>query len=237
MKVVTNTKLVESRTKWARRIAPLTMLFLLGGLVTNFLSISQPEYFRPTLILLALGFISAIFSSSLVNNWVREPRPDQVLGQLLKKFGNDYILFNYTTPVSHVLLGPDALYTIVVKRHDGTVTVNGRRVSRKFTWRRFFRLLGDEGLGAPITEAENQTHKLGKFLKDNLNGSEEMPEIKPMVLFSNKDLNISITDPAIPVVSSSDFKSYLREQGKNRTISTAQRKQLAQVLGSDSGDD
>ena len=59
MKAVTNTQIIESRSKWAKRIAPLTMIFLVGGLITNFLSIKQPQYFRPTLILLALGFVFA----------------------------------------------------------------------------------------------------------------------------------------------------------------------------------
>ena len=76
MKVSTNTELIENRKKWAKRIAPVTMLLLVGGLITNFLSINSPEYFRQTLILLALGFVSAIFSSNLANNWVREPRAD-----------------------------------------------------------------------------------------------------------------------------------------------------------------
>ena len=95
MKVTTNIELVENRRKWAKRIAPVTMLLLVGGLITNFLSINSPEYFRPTLILLALGFVSALISSHLANNWVREPRADQVLEQVLKKFGNDYALLNY----------------------------------------------------------------------------------------------------------------------------------------------
>ena len=56
MKVVTNTKIIETRVKWAKRIAPLTMLFLIGGLITNFMSINQPEYFRITMILLAIAF-------------------------------------------------------------------------------------------------------------------------------------------------------------------------------------
>ena len=84
MKVVTNTKIIETRVKWAKRIAPLTMLFLIGGLITNFMSINQPEYFRITMILLAIGFVFAIFSSYLANRWVREPRADQILENMLK---------------------------------------------------------------------------------------------------------------------------------------------------------
>lgn len=229
MKIITNTTLIERRSKWAKRIAPFTMLFLLGGLVTNFLSINRPEFLQPTLILLALGFVSAIISSHMVNTWVREPRADQVLAQLLKKFGNDYILFNHTSPVPHALIAPDGVYILIVKSHDGQITVNGRRFSRKFSWRRLFRLLADEGLGAPIAEAENRTKKLYEVLGKNL-ASEDIPEIKSLVLFSNKNLQLSVTDPAIPVVSTKEFKLHLREQGKNRVISANQRKKLANVL-------
>jgi hypothetical protein len=232
MKVVTNTKLVEQRSKWAKRVAPLTMLFLIGGLITNFLSINQPAMFRPTLILLTLGFVSAIVSSNLVNNWVREPRADQVLEQLLKKFGNDYMLFNYTSPVRHVLLAPNSLYVILVKNVDGKITVDGRRISRKFTLRRLFRLLGDESLAAPMTDAEKQVGRLHKFLSKDL-VDEEIPEIKPMILFSNKNAELTVNNPAIPVMPTKGFKSFLREEGKARNISAEQRKRLAEVLANE----
>lgn len=230
MKVTTNHELIEKRAKWARRIAPLTMLFLIGGLITNFLSINQPEYFRPTLVLLALGFVSAIISSNLVNNWVREPRADQTLTQLLKKFSNDYLLFNHTAIVPHALVAPDGVYAIVVKNHDGQIQVNGRRFSRKFTWRRLIRLLADEGLGAPISEAEKQADKLNRQLGKHLS-PEEIPPIKPMVVFANKNVELVAVEPAIPVMQTSEVKSFLREQAKNRTISAEQRKKLADILG------
>ena len=229
MKVVTNTKLVEQRSKWAKRVAPLTMLFLIGGLITNFLSINQPDLFRPTLILLTLGFISAIVSSNLVNNWVREPRSDQVLEQLLKKFGNDYMLFNYTSPVRHVLLAPNGLYVIVVKNVDGQITVNGSRISRKFTLRRLFRLLGDENLAAPMAEADKQVRRLRNFLSKKV-AEEEIPGIEPMILFSNKNAELTVNDPAIPVLATKQFKSFLREEGKTRNVSAEQRKSLAEAL-------
>lgn len=229
MKVVTNTQLVESRSKWAKRLAPFTMLFLVGGLITNFLSISQPEYFRPTLILLALGFVSAIISSNLVNNWVREPRADQVLTQSLKKFGNDYMLYNYTGPIRHVLIAPDGLYAIVVKNHDGEITVNGRKVSRKFTWKRLIRMFADEGLGSPVAEAENRAGKLAKSLNKEF-PEMDVPPVKPLLLFSNKEAQVLINQPDVPALTTSQIKTYLREEGKNRVVSANVRKQLAAYL-------
>lgn len=230
MKVITNTEIIENRSKWAKRIAPLTMFFLIGGLITNFLSINQPEYFRMTLILLAIGFVSATISSHLVNRWVREPRADQVLATTLKKFGNDHMLFNYTTAIPHVLLTPSRLYAITVKHQDGQITVRGNRFSRKFTWKRIFKFFADEGLGSPIAQAENSAHKLHKLLRKNLT-DEEIPEIKPLIIFSNKDVELTVDEPAIPVMRSNELKTYLRQQGRNKNISANQRNTLAEIIG------
>lgn len=229
MRVYTNNQLITSRAKWARRIAPLTMFFLIGGLITNFMSMSQPQYFQPTLILLALGFVFATASSHLVNRWVREPRADQVLSTTLKKFGNDFALFNYTAPPPHVLLTPSRLYAVVVKNQDGRITVNGRRFSRQFTWARFFRFFADEGLGAPAAEAENRVDKLDKFLRKNL-GEVELPEIKPLIIFTHKDVDLIVENSDIPVMRTNELKTYLRDQEKSRAISPPQRLKISQLL-------
>jgi hypothetical protein len=230
MKAITNTQIIESRSKWAKRIAPLTMLFLVGGLITNFLSINQPEYFRPTLILLALGFVFATISSHLTNRWVKEPRADQLLTNLTKKFSNEFVLFNYTTSPAHILLTPSRLYVIVVKQQDGPVKVNGYRFSRNFSWKRVFRFFADEGLGSPASDAEKGVSKLNKLLGSELT-EEEIPEITPLVLFSNKNVELSITDPAVPVLKSNEFKSFLRENNKEKNISGQQRDSLTEIIG------
>lgn len=231
MKAYTNTEIIENRVTWAKRIAPLTMLFLIGGLITNFMSINQPQYFQLTLVLLFFGFVFAIVSSYLTNRWVREPRSDQILTTLLKKFGNDFMLFNYTAPPSHVLLTPTQLYTIVVKQQNGDITVRGRRFSQKMTWKRFLRLFGDENVGAPATEAENAAKKLYKLLANNL-PEEEIPEIQPLVIFSNKEVNLNIQEePPLPVLKSNEVKSYLREENKTKNINADQRDTLAEIIG------
>ena len=230
MKAITNTQIIESRSKWAKRIAPLTMLFLVGGLITNFLSINQPEYFRPTLILLALGFIFATISSNLTNRWVKEPRADQILASLTKKFSNEFVLFNYTTSPAHILLTPSRLYVIVVKQQDGAVKVDGNRFSRNFNWKVLFRFFADEGLGSPASDAEKGVKKLDKLLQTEL-AEEEIPEIAPLVLFSNKNVELAITDPAVPVIKGNEFKSYLRENNKEKNISAQQRHSLTEIIG------
>ncbi len=229
MKVITNTQIIENRTKWAKRIAPLTMLFLIGGLITNFLSINQPEYFRPTLVLLALGFIFATVSSYLTNRWVREPRSDQILTSMLKKFSNEYVSFNYTVSPPHILLTPSRLYVIVVKQQDGKISIKGSRVSRDFSWKLFFRYFADESFGAPAAEAKSGVNKLQKLLSSHLS-AEEMPEIEPLLLFPNKKVELSITEPEVPVLRGNEFKTFLRDESKTKNISSAQRDTITEIL-------
>lgn len=231
MKEVTNTQIIENRARWAKRVAPLTMLFLIGGLITNFLSINQPEYFRITMILLAVGFVFAIVSSYLTNRWVREPRSDQILTSMLKKFNNEYVLFNYTTRAGHVLLTPSCLYSITVKQHKGRITIKGRRMTRQFTWRQFIRLFADEGLGSPVAEAESNVSSLSKLLNKELPEG-EIPEIRPLILFSNKESDLVIKEPSpVPILQSHEFKNFLREHTKNKVISASQRSELARIIG------
>jgi hypothetical protein len=118
----------------------------------------------------------------------------------------------------------------VVKNQDGQITVNERRFSRKFTWNRFFRFFADEGLGAPAAEAESRVDKLEKFLRKNL-AEADIPEIRPLILFTHKDVELTVNNNDIPIMRTNELKTYLREQEKNRAISAPQRQKLTQLLG------
>ena len=52
MQVITNTEIIESRSKWAKRVSPAAMLVLMGGFVLNLYSFDKPEYTRYTFFLL-----------------------------------------------------------------------------------------------------------------------------------------------------------------------------------------
>jgi hypothetical protein len=232
MKAFTNTDIIETRAKWAKRVAPLTMVFLVGGLITNFMSFNQPEYFRYTVILLAIGFILSLVSSHLVNNWVREPRSDQTLLATLKKFGNDYVLFNYTSLAPHLLLTPSRLYVLVVRRQGGEVRVKGNRFSRPFSFIRILKFFTEEGLGVPNSEAQSHLKKLQKLLSQHLE-NEAIPELQALVIFTNKDVSLILDEPALPVIAANQLKSYLRDRDKTKNISATTRNQLITILGNE----
>lgn len=230
MKIVTNQEIIENRAKWARFVTPLTMVLLVGALITNFWGAPQsPIYLQITMVLMGLGLISAVVSSHLVNNWVREPRADQVLEFTLKKFSNDFALFNYTTNLRHILITPTRVYVIIIKRQDGKVAFDGKRFYREWSWKRVFRLLADEGLGVPLKEAERGVQQLRDLLAARLD-EEDMPELAALILFTHKDVNLTVKDPPIPIMTTKELKSYLRDNEKTRNISNEQRKTLTELF-------
>jgi len=234
MIVITNTKIIENRTKWAKRLSPLAMLALLGGFFLNLYSImyavNQAEYTQYTFILLMIGLFLSIISSNLINRWVREPRADQVLTNILKKFDKDYALFNYTINPPHILITPTRLYVIVAKRQTGQITVKGDRFLRKFSWGRFLRFFADESMGWPVAEAQDGIKKLQKLLKKKL-PDQELPEILPLIVFVNQNVNLIISDPAAPVLLTNELKAYLRENNKQRAIPAPLRSNLVKIIG------
>jgi hypothetical protein len=220
MRVITNTDIIENRSNWGKRISPIAMFTLFTAFLLNLYSVfkpDRPEFIQYTFILLMVGLVLAMISSNLVNRWVREPRADQVLS-------------NYTISPPHILLTPSRLYVIIVKRQTGQISVKGDRFSRKFVWGRLFRFFTEEGLGAPVIEARSDINKLHKFLAKNL-ADEEAPEIKPLVVFVNKDVELSLNEPVIPVMRSNELKTYLREHDKQRAISTSLRTTLTEIIG------
>ena len=233
MRIITNTNIIESRSKWAKRTSPAAMFVLLAGFILNLYSFDKPEYTRYTFMLLMVGLGLAILSSNLVNRWVRVPRADQVLSNTLKKFGKEFVLFNYTTTPPHILITPSRLYVIVVKRQTGPVTVNGQRFSRKFSLARIFRLFAEEGLGLPVAEGENGISKLQKLLAKNLTSGEEveLPEIKSLVVFVNKEVELTVNEPVIPVLLPNELKTYLRDNDKHNQISATLRNRLVDIIG------
>ena len=232
MKTFTNISMVENRAKWAKRVAPVTMIFLFGGLIINFISFNRPEYFQYAVISLGIGFVLSMVSSNLVNNWVREPRADQTLSATLKKFGNDFILFNYTSAAAHVLLTPTRLYVVIVRRQAGEITVNGERFSRKFSFIRLLRFFAEEGLGIPGGEVRNKRKKLYDLLKAELD-DDAIPEISGLVVFTSKDVVLNLNAPTLPVLTTSELKLYLRENDKSKLISAKARNQIIEILGQD----
>lgn len=233
MKIFTNEELVAKKKKQAGILTPIAMVALLGGLATNFLSIRGDKtdltYLTITITLLGIGFVAATISAHLVNHWVKEPRPDQILAQLLKGFDGKHFLFNHTTAVPHILITQNKVYAISPKIIDGEISVEQRRWRRKFKFSRFLKFFGDEGLGNPTLDAAQQRARLIKLIEQHIPDSDGIP-VEALIVFTNPATTLTVKDSPIPVMAGSQLKKFLRQETKGPALNAEVRKELVQIF-------
>jgi hypothetical protein len=225
MKIFTDNAVIEKRvniSRWANLVG-LGMLF--GAVFLSF----QQSMLLYSFILLMAGLVVANIGTFFANRWLRRPRADEILSKVLKGFDSQYTLFNYTSPVMHVLMGPDHLYTIVTRFQDGVIRVEGSKFYRKFKWSRLFTLLADETLGNPIQDARRISRNLESYLAKNLNEKIDIP-IEPIIIFTNPEAYLTVEDCPVPTMNGSELKNFLRGQPKGTTLNNSQRNALIALL-------
>ncbi|MDM8529485.1 nuclease-related domain-containing protein, partial [Anaerolineales bacterium HSG24] len=214
----------------AKRISAAGVICLIIGFFVNLMSLNDPSLSRLSLGLLAVGGFSAFITSGLVNSWIREPRADQFLSEMLKQFSGEYMLFNYTVSTSNIILTPTRLYLVVVKNLDGEITVEGDKFKKPLTWRKILRLFATDGLGNPVKEAKKGILELNELLAENL-PEQSIPEIEALVVFSSKYLELKVNNPVLPVLHNKEIRTYLKKHNREKRISKTERQELANIIG------
>ena len=93
----------------------------------------------------------------------------------------------------------------------------------------YMRIFGQDNLGRPELDAENEVQTLQKFLAKKLNGS-DIPEIKPILIFTADDVELDTGDSPITAMKLKQLKEFMRQGGKNRTLSSEVIETLTGVL-------
>jgi len=234
MNIATNEKLVK-RNKRIAQIASISgLVVLIGGMVISF---QRQDLLNISFASLIAGFILSQIGIYFTNRWGRSPRPDELLNQALKGLDSKYALYHYLTPVSHLLVGPAGVWILMARHQRGTVSVDKGR------WRHsgggfvqaYLKLFGQEGLGRPDLEMQNEIENLKKFLEKKMPEGNSLPDIRAALVFTNDQVNIQIRDeetPPAPTLQLSKLKEFIRKTAKNNPFSLAKVDQIQQILSS-----
>jgi hypothetical protein len=225
MNIIRNDKLIRRNS----RIAQFTMIgglvVLVGGMIISF---RFPDQFGLSLSALMLGFILSQVGIYFSNRWGRRPRPDEQIDLALKGLDNKYSLYHYSSPVSHLLVGPSGIWVLLPFYQRGKITyVNGR-------WRQrggnpYLKIFAQESLGRPDLEAGAEIDNLQSYLNKRLPEG-KTPEIQAALVFTNPKAEIDITEdanPPVEAVSSTKLKELIRKTAKAKSLS-AEKIQLVQ---------
>ena len=93
----------------------------------------------------------------------------------------------------------------------------------------YMRIFGQESLGRPEIDAENEVQTLIKFFTKKLDGT-FTPEVKPILVFTSDDVEIDASESPIPALKLKQLKEFLRQSAKNRTLSTHQIQQITNLF-------
>ena len=215
MHILSNKKLIKTRTTWSGRLMLAGFGLILGSAVLTFFN--QPSSNKPSLQFILPAY-AALFGGFIVFNigassgakWRIPPRPDQAVATALKGMDNKYRLYNYLLPAEHVLLTPNGVIVFQVRRLAGNIACDGDKWDHQRSILSRLRFGAEEQVGTPTKDIQQDATLMKEFLAKNLEG-DEIP-LKSIILFSNPNVKLTLINPTVPVVLADDLKAYIRQQ-------------------------
>lgn len=228
MKIVKNEKLIKRNGMLGNWLS-LGALVVLG--IGMYISFTNPELFTYSLICLVLGFTLTQIGMYMGNRWGRSPRRDEKLDAALKGLHSDFSIYHYSTPASHLLLGPAGVWVLLPYQQGGSVTYekNRWRVRGGGFMQGYMRIFGQEGIGRPDLEAENEVNTVRKFLLKRMDEN-SVPEIKPVLVFTHDQVEVEPGESPIPALKLKQLKGFIRDESRERKLSSLQIQELTRVL-------
>jgi hypothetical protein len=220
MKIIKNEKLIK-RNATIGNWTSLAAIVVLG--VGMYLSLKYKELFIYALLALLVGFTLTQVGMYMGNRYGRRPRPDEQLDAGFKGLPGDYTMYHYTTPASHLLVGPAGLWVVLPYHQHGQVTFrkNRWRMSGGGFVQSYMRIFGQENLGRPDVEIESETDRLQAYLAKRIDGT-EIPEIRPLMVFTSDDVEIDANDSPVPAMKLKQIKDFIRQKAKEKPVNQTQ---------------
>ncbi len=228
MRIIKNEKLIERNSKIGQWVS-LAALVVLG--LGMYISFSKPELFTYSIICLVVGFIMTQIGMYMGSRWGRSPRPDEKFDTGLKGLHSEFNMYHYASPVSHLLLGPSGVWVLLPYHQRGKITFEKNRWKMKGGGflQGYMRIFGQENIGRPELDAENEVKALQKFFAKKMDES-NIPEIKPILVFTTEEVELDAGESPIAAMKLKQLKEFMRQGGKNRSLSNDQIKKLTDVL-------
>ena len=216
MKIIKNEKLIERNGKIGNWTS-LAALAVLG--VGMYISIIRTDLFVYALIALLVGFTLTQIGMYMGNRYGRKPRPDEKLDAGLKGLPGEFTMYHYMTPASHLLVGPAGVWLLMPYHQRGKIAFKKNRwqMSGGGFLQSYMRIFGQESLGRPDIEIDNEIRGLRKYFAKHMDES-AIPEIQPLMVFTSDDVEIEDQDATLPALKLKQLKDFIRQKAKERKI-------------------
>jgi len=220
MKIIKNEKLIK-RNGQIGSWTSIGALVVLG--VGMYISFTRTDLFVYSIVALLLGFTLTQIGMYMGTRYGRRPRPDERLDAGLKGLQNEFVIYHYMAPASHLLVGPAGIWVLLPYHQRGQVTYKKNR------WRMggggflqgYMRIFGQDSIGRPDIEMESETNAVKKYLEKQLEGI-DVPEINIMLVFTDETAQIDAEDAPVPTLKLKEIKEFFRKKAKEKPIGQTQ---------------
>lgn len=221
MKIIRNEKLIKRNGKIGGWAILAAVLILGGGFVINANNLSGEDIriFYLTLGSFIIGFILVQVGLYFVNRYGGNPRMDERLDTALKGLPGEFSIYHFASPSPHLLVGPAGIWALIPYRLRGAIEFrnNRWRVRGGGFLQAYMSLFGQEGIGRPDLDAENEIGKVKKFLAKHFEEN-EAPEVNAVLVFTNEQADIQTEGAPLPAVKTDQLKSFIRQKAKERPL-------------------
>ncbi|HPS41155.1 MAG TPA: hypothetical protein PK040_01030 [Anaerolineaceae bacterium] len=230
MRIISNDKLIK-RNGRIGNITSLASIVVLGaGMVLSFTD-KDGSKIPYTFAALIVGFLMFQVGNFFMSKWGKSPRPDELISSALKGLDDKYTLYHYTTPVSHLLVGPSGVHCLVPLNQAGEITYDELRQRWKHKGGNFFmKTFGGESLGRPENEVRYTLGDAAKLLKDkSISIDPFVPEA--VLVFTNPKAELSGEDSPVQALQAAKLKEFIRKKAKEKLFPVNLIKQFEEKVG------
>lgn len=227
MKIITNHKIINSRSKIAQVITMVSLVFVILTIVFAF----NDDLLLYAPITVVVAFLLTQVGTFMGNRWGSKIRPDKAITAALKGLDNKYTLYNYMTKAPHLLVGPAGVFHIITYHQVGTITYD----ENKKRWKQkggnaYLKLFAQEGLGRPDLDIEAYTSDLNKYLQKTAPDLYADIKHEPILLFLSEKAVIDAKNAPVPTLKSDKLKDFIRRRAKNEPANMEIIEQLVEKL-------
>jgi hypothetical protein len=200
-----------------------------------FISFRYPERISFAWGALLFGFALSQIGIYFGNRWGRRPRPDEQLNEALKGLGDNYTLYHYSSPVSHLLVGPAGIWALIPHHQPGKIVYEKNRWKQRggSVGQRYLRIFAQEGLGRPDLEISGDIDSVNRFLSKNLPGDgtgNGIPSAQAVLVFTNEKAEIVADEAPVPALAAKKLKDFIRKRSKEKPLSQTQAVIIQEIL-------
>lgn len=228
MKIIKNEKLIKRNSKIGQWTS-LAALAVLG--LGMYISFTRTDLFAYSIAALLVGFTLTQIGMYMGNRYGRSPRLDEKLDAGLKGLQNEFVIYHYMTPASHLLVGPAGIWILMPYHQRGQVTYRKNRwkMSGGGFLQGYMRIFGQENLGRPDLEIEGEMKAIKKYLASQMDES-AIPEIKALMVFTDENVEIEADDAPIPALKLKEIKEFFRKKAREKPIGQMQLAAVKEAL-------